>query len=307
MCTSIAVRPLEIPKLTMAGQLMQLRDGRQLSYIVSAPQTTSRYDPILLSNSLCAPYESWDFITDQFTAQGFRIIRYDQAGHGASTSPKDPWSMSFEILADDAAELLKHLGVEKLQGWIGVSMGAATGMYFSTRYPGIVKHLVICDTISMSPVNAGVTDVFAARAKAAEAEGHMNAIVDQTIGRWLTAPWRERNPKEVARVRSIMRGTTTEGFIACCAALSSDTFDLRPIARNLGHCVEEVTIVVGENDANLPESMADLRKLIMQGTKGDQLVDMHVIKNAGHVCYIDNPKGFIDAVSRSLIGTKATL
>lgn len=288
----------------MAGQSMKLRDGRQLSYLISSPQATSRYDPILLSNSLCAPFKSWDLITEKFTAQGFQIIRYDQAGHGASTSPKDPWSMSFEQLADDVSELLKHLKVEKLHAWIGVSMGAATGVYFSTRYPGIVKHLVICDTISMSPVNAGVTDVFAARAKAAEAKGHMNTIVEQTIERWFASSWREQNPKEVARVRSIMQQTTTEGFIACCAALSSDTFDLRPLARKLGVCVEQVTIVVGEHDANLPESMAELRKLIMKGTKGSQLVDMHVIKNAGHVCYIDNPAGFFDAVGRALVGKR---
>lgn len=286
---------------------MQLRDGRQLSYLVSVPKTTSKYNPILLSNSLCAPYHSWDLITEKLVAQGFQIIRYDQAGHGASTSPKDPWSMSFEQLADDVDELLKHLGNEKLHAWIGVSMGAATGVYFTSRYPGIVKHLVICDTISMSPVNAGVTDVFAARAKAAEAEGHMNTIVEQTIERWFTALWREQNPKELARVRSIMQRTTTEGFVACCAALSSDSFDLRPLARTLGRCVEEVTIVVGENDANLPESMAELRKLIMEGTKDDQLVGMHVIKNAGHVCYIDNPTEFVNVVGRSLVRQKAGL
>lgn len=215
--------------------------------------------------------------------------------------------MRFEQLADDVAELLKCLQVDKLHAWIGVSMGAATGVYFSTRQPGVVKHLVICDTILTAPVNAGVVDVFAARAKSVEAEGHMNTIVEQTIERWFAASWREQNPHELARVRSIMQRTTIQGFVACCAALSSESFDLRPLARTLGNCVEEATIVVGENDANLPEVMAELRKLIEEGTSPGHSVNMNIIKEAGHVCYIDNQTEFMDVIGRVLIGKKAAL
>ena len=62
-----------------------------------------------------------------------------------------------------------------------------------------------------------------------------------------------------------MQTTTVDGFVACCSALISRSFDLRPLAPQLRRCVKQVCLVVGENDANLPESMELLRRDLQGG------------------------------------------
>lgn len=260
---------------------LTLSDGRQLAYEVSG-----QGDALVFSNSLCAPYRTWDHLVERLD---FQVIRYDQVGHGHSTSAP----VTFERLADDVMELLKHLDIERVH-YIGVSMGAATGVYFAARYPGVVRKLVVCDTISASPVNMGVDDVFAKRAKAAPSD--MNAILDGTVERWFSKGWRDRNEQEVARIREIMETTSVDGFVACCGALSSKDFDLRPLVRSLD--VEEVMLVVGESDANLPQTMAELKRSI----EGRVKVRMEVVKSAGHVCYLDNLEGFLMILRQVLDG-----
>lgn len=282
---------------------MRLPDGRGISYEISRAPGGDARPLILLSNSLCAPYCTWDAVVQQLNIHGIAVLRYDQPGHGLSESPGNADETTFESLADDVAALLRHLQISKLDAWVGVSMGSATGVVFATRYPGVIDKLIVCDTISCSPRVAGTPDVFETRSQAAVEAGNMDDIVEQTIDRWFTQAWRQKNPDELSRVRSIMQTTTVNGFAACCHALSAPTFDLRPLAPKLADCVKEVTLAVGENDANLPQSMKELQILIQGGFSNDgegKMINLHVLKNAGHVCYLDNLPDFLHVVVNEL-------
>lgn len=57
------------------------------------------------------------------TAAGFRVIAFDNRGHGASTKFHDPANYSLDRMAGDALALLDHLGIEKANV-MGYSMGA---------------------------------------------------------------------------------------------------------------------------------------------------------------------------------------
>jgi pimeloyl-ACP methyl ester carboxylesterase len=214
--------------------------------------------------------------------------------------PTNLGSATFDSLADDVHELLKCLGLKKIHAWIGVSMGAATGIVFVTKYPGVVSKLVVCDTISCSPVNEeGGTDVFGPRVATANKEGNMDSIVEGTLTRWFGAEWMKRNPEETSRLRNLMRGTTVAGFETCCAALRSPTFDLRPLFTKVASGVDDAMLVVGSRDANLPQTMDKMRDGIETGFKEagkERNVLLKVIPDAGHVCYIDGFEDFCQAV-----------
>lgn len=285
----------------MVGNSLTLRDGRELSYQVSKAAKPGGYGPVLLSNSLCAPYQTWDYVVQSLNERGLTVIRYDQPGHGDSTVSRDLSSIMFRDLAEDVSELLRQLQIWKLYAWIGVSMGAATGVHFATMYPGSIEKLFICDTISTSPVNAKISDVFSIRAEAAQKDGTMDTIFKDTIDRWFSKGFQKDNAAEVERVRRIMKATSVAGFATCCAALSSPTFNLQPLASKLGDCVDEVIFVVGENDASLPQSMAELREMAAKASSNKSKPSLHIIKDAGHVCYIDNLPGFKDVVGMHLL------
>ncbi|KAI1400889.1 zearalenone lactonase [Hypoxylon fuscum] len=282
---------------------LSLPSSRIISYALTPTPTNANAPIVLLSNSLCAPFASWDHVVPKLTSRGFKVLRYDQPGHGASTVPADLSSTTFETLADDVRALLDHLSIVRLHAWIGVSMGAATGIVFAAKYHNIVQTLVVCDTISCSPINARATDVFGPRVAAAREAGKIDATVDSTLERWFGSVWIDANPDEARRMRQLMVSTSIAGFETCCAALRSETFDLRPRADEAGQGVDNALFIVGEKDANLPDTMQQLREGVEHGLrkkKANASVEFHVIKNAGHVCYVDGFDQFVDIITQFL-------
>ena len=115
-------------------------------------------------------------------AERFRVLRYDQRGHGASPAPAGLYTIAG--LAGDLLELLDRLGLERVS-FLGTSMGAMTGMWLALRAPGRIERLALCCT---SP-RLGPPEMWAERAATVRAEG-MEAIVDAQLDRWFTPDFR---------------------------------------------------------------------------------------------------------------------
>lgn len=73
-------------------------------------------------------------------AKHFRVIGFDEQGHGKSPASLRPFG--FENTAHDIAAALKQLGIEKAK-FIGFSNGATTGMYLGMLYPGLMTKMVL--------------------------------------------------------------------------------------------------------------------------------------------------------------------
>lgn len=73
-------------------------------------------------------------------AKHFRVIAFDEQGHGKS--PVSDRSFGFENTAQDIAEALKQLNVQKAK-FIGFSNGATTGMYIAIKYPELMSKMVL--------------------------------------------------------------------------------------------------------------------------------------------------------------------
>jgi pimeloyl-ACP methyl ester carboxylesterase len=249
---------------------------------------------VLLSNSLCTPLSVWDRVVPVLSKAGFAVLRYDQPGHGGSGVPADLQSTTFNSMADDVHALIAHLGVSRLHGWVGVSMGASTGIYFAAKYPGVVRQLVACDTISGAPANLGVADPFGPRVRAMRETGSLDDLLQATMERWFGRTWLVSHPAEAARMSDVLSGTTMDGFETCCAALSDPEYDLRPHLEAAGRGCEEALVVVGENDANLPTTMKEIRAGLEKGN--ERSVKLKVIQGAGHVPFVDGFEEFCDIV-----------
>ncbi|KAF4983837.1 hypothetical protein FZEAL_843 [Fusarium zealandicum] len=275
---------------------LTLPDSRALTYALDA--TPEDGPVIILSNSLCAPFGVWDHVVAILNTNGFRTLRYNQPGHGGSSAPKE-LNTTFDSMADDVNHLLESLELRKVHSWIGVSMGAAAGIYFTTKFPNTVGKLAICDTISASPINAGVQDLFGPRVAAAREAGNLDATLNGSRERWFGKAWLEKNPRETQRLRAIMSETSVDGLETCCNALTAKSFDLRPRFDKIGASVDDAICIVGEKDANLPQTMADMRDEIEAGFREagkNNRIDLVVIKNAGHVCFVDGLVQFTSTI-----------
>ncbi|CAK7233766.1 hypothetical protein SCUCBS95973_008707 [Sporothrix curviconia] len=277
-----------------------LPDGRRLQYTLAFPSELQR-PTIVLSSLLATTAAVWDDVVNVLHKNGLRALTYDHPGHGGSSVPADLQSNTLQGMADDVFALLQSLSLRTVHAWIGCSLGAATGIVFAARHPGVLNRLVVCDTISGSPGNMGAPDAFTPRVKAFhDRQATMEEGLAQTRERWLGKEYLDSHPEKAAWLAQLMSETTLDGFETCIAALLSPGFDLRKIASSVG--VGKVLVVVGEKDADLPATMKYLADQIRDD--GKRTVDFHVLKNAGHASFVDGFDSWCEVVVPFLLENK---
>ena len=123
----------------MAGIATQLTtfacpDGGRLCYSAAGAG-----EPIVFIHGLGLDAAMWDPQWPVFQ-QGYRAIRYDLRGFGASTVPEAPYSHS-----DDLLGLLDFLGARPAHV-VGLSMGGRLGLRFALDHPHAVRSLTLVDS-----------------------------------------------------------------------------------------------------------------------------------------------------------------
>ena len=88
--------------------------------------------PFLAADSACYAFQVADY------SKHFTCISIDPRGAGDSDKPAGAYSTA--LFADDAAAFLSALEIERAHV-MGLSLGAAIGMWFAARYPQRVKSL----------------------------------------------------------------------------------------------------------------------------------------------------------------------
>lgn len=73
-------------------------------------------------------------------AENRQVIAVHLQAHGRTADIDRP--LSFELMADDIAALVKHLGSEKAD-IMGYSLGAGVAMQTAIRHPDLVRKLVV--------------------------------------------------------------------------------------------------------------------------------------------------------------------
>lgn len=94
--------------------------------------------PLLLIPGAFMAADSMPEWVDAF-ARERTVIVFDQQGHGRT--PDTPRAMSYEQFGDDAAELLRALGVERADV-MGYSQGGGVALQLAIRHPALVNKLV---------------------------------------------------------------------------------------------------------------------------------------------------------------------
>ena len=156
------------------------------------------------------------------------------------------------------------------------------GQTFAVKYPGVFQSMVLADTSSRQPPGAAQT--WGDRVKAVKEKG-MEAVVDTTLARWLTEPFRNSNKDVTERIAAGIRATPVDGFAGCCEAIAKlDVLD------RLKEVDCPTVVIVGEQDQGTPPAAA---RLIQENIKGAELV---IIPDAAHLANINQPEAFNKAL-----------
>jgi len=186
-------------------------NGISMNYTFDGPANAP---VVTMSHSLATDFGMWDPTVPALTGR-FRVLRYETRGHGKTEAPRGAYSL--DQLADDALALLRELGIQKTH-WVGLSMGGMIGQALALKAPQVLKSLSLCDTSSRIPAEA--KPQWDDRIRTAEAKG-MEPLVEPTLARWFTAPFREKKKDVVETVATMIRTTPVAGYVGCCQAISA--------------------------------------------------------------------------------------
>ena len=230
---------------------------------------------LMLSNSLGTTLQMWEPQMAALT-KVFRVIRYDRRGHGKSDLGTTPYTM--ERFGRDVLAILDDLNIAKTH-WCGLSMGGMVGQWLGANAPHRFDKLVLSNTASYYPDPTNWDN----RIKAVT-DGGLTAIADGVMNSWFTADFREREPQVVERMKTMLKATPVQGYLACCEALR--TLDLRA---SLPKIENPTLVIAGRHDPATPLAAGEfIRSQIPRASL--------TILDAAHISNVEQPHAFTDAV-----------
>ncbi len=247
--------------------------GVRLHYRVDGP---AGGPALLLSNSLGTTLELWDPVLPAL-AERYRVIRYDQRGHGRSDGPEGDYDLS--TLGRDALAVLDAAGAERAPV-AGISLGGQTALWLGIHAPARVARLVLANTGAA----IGTAALWNARIETVRSAG-MAAIVEGLLGRWFTPAFHRERPDLLARFRTMIESCPVAGYVGCSAAVRDA--DLRA---DLGRVTAPSLVIVGTADVATPPALGEA---LRDGVPDARLVAL----DAAHLSNVERADEFARALT----------
>jgi 3-oxoadipate enol-lactonase len=235
---------------------------------------------VVFNHSLACSKRMWDPQIERLGGR-FRMLVHDMRGHGESSAPAGPYTL--ELLASDVVALMRHLGIRRAH-FVGLSIGGMIGQVLADRHAELFERVVLADTShTQTPETLKQWDE---RIRIAQTQG-MDALVESTLARWLTEPFRKNQPEATAKIAAQIRATPVAGYVGCSQAIKG----LKLTAR-LKEIRLSVLAIAGENDASAPGT-----RFIGENIPGAKLV---MIPQAAHIANVEQAEKFTAAVAEFL-------
>jgi len=249
-------------------------NGININYQIDGP---SGAPWLVFSNSLATSTAMWD---EQAAGlkDAFRVLRYDQRGHGGTDAPAGRYA--FDTLLADALALMDALSIRTAH-FAGLSMGGATALGLAERYPDRFDRVIVCDSPCQSTPQS--SQQWEERIAVAQKQG-IEALVEPTIARWFPPETVAKKLPHVDKVRAMIRATPVNGFIGCAAALADHDY-----ASAVAAVKRPILFMVGEKDGPAPAAMRKLHEKLA----GSRYVEL---PGAGHISNMDRPAEFTAAI-----------
>lgn len=257
-------------------------NGIGIGVEMAGPETAPA---VLLAHSLACSREMWRPQIEAL-AGDHRVVACDLRGHGASDAPQGPYTL--EELARDLLGVADALGIARFH-FVGLSIGGMIGQTLGIAAPGRLDSLTLCATTSRIPPESRAA--FDERAETAEREG-MAALVEPTLARWFTEPFRAGRPPEVEAIRRQILETPVAGYVGCCRAIQQ--LDLTEQLE----AIETPTLVIAGRDD--PGMRVEVMETIAQHIPHAEL---RVVDRAAHLLNVEQP-GATNELLRGFLGAQ---
>lgn len=203
----------------------------------------------------------------------FRVLRFDPWGHGHSPPP--PQSCNFADIRDGVVQLWDRLGIER-GAVVGLGFGGSLALALGLEYPERVTRIAAFCCRPRQPDDR--REFWRGRCDAAQTQG-IDKLADVTVDRWLSADFRTNHPQVDSLLRSMMKNTSLEGYLAYVHAFIEMDFSARfPDLR------VPTLLVAAEHDHG-GGPVTDMQAMAAQNPN----TELQVIANVGHICNHEAP------------------
>jgi len=233
-------------------------------------------ETIVLINGLADDLETWAFQVDDLLAAGYRVLRFDNRGIGASSKPAGPYSS--RMLADDAKALVDSLGITDFH-LMGVSMGGMIAQEYALAYGSDLRSATFaCTYAAPGPFCSRMFDMWAGMAPVL---GVPYVMRDVTL--WaFTVPFFEQRGAELAEFETAMRymDQPVHAYLAQLAVIQQHDTTSR-----LGQIAVPTLVLAGEQDILIPVSLSRRLHEHIPGSRW-------ATTRGGHACLWEHPAEF---------------
>ncbi len=241
---------------------------------------TGTGDPVVLLHAFPIDSTLWATQRTDLAAHGLRVITPDLPGFGGSTpSAAAP---ALDVMADEVAGLLDHLGLERaIVG--GLSMGGYVTMALLRRHPDRLAAIILADTKASADPPAAVATRLSV-AEAVEASGSTSALAEAMLPNLLGQTTRSHSEEVVDMVRRWIAAQPPAG-VAWAQRAMADRPDSTSDIAGFGR---PVLVLHGEEDTISPTH--DALAIAEAARSGGSPTTVVEIPAAGHLSAVETRK-----------------
>jgi 3-oxoadipate enol-lactonase len=229
--------------------------------------------PVVFIHALGTNISIWEAVLARLPP--LRSLRYDQRGHGKSDVPLPPYAMG--RLVRDAERIMDHFRMKDAVV-VGLSAGGMVAQGLAVKRLDLVRGLVLSNTAP----RISTPEIWTDRIDLVRREG-LAALADGSMERMLGRDWRD-SPAMPA-LRAMLLATDPEGWMGVAGAVAGTDFYATTATLTL-----PTLAIAGSLDAATPPDMVREMADLIRGSS------FHLLRGAGHLPPVDQPKAFADAL-----------
>jgi pimeloyl-ACP methyl ester carboxylesterase len=238
--------------------------GRRIHY-----ESAGEGPPLVLLHGIGSNSRSWRRQLESLS-KTFKVIAWDAPGYGRSDDPPSEIKPSMRYYADQVRGLLDWLGLKRVF-LLGHSTGGGVALEFCRVYPQYLDRLIIADAR-----HTGSTSVLDERLRLIRTLSPAQ-LAEQRAPKLLSA---NASPELLREVISTMSEVRRPGYEFAAIALAGSD------AKDLIHNFPVPTMLIWGADDQITPVWDEL----------PPKVELKIIPNAGHLCYIEQPEHFNELV-----------
>jgi pimeloyl-ACP methyl ester carboxylesterase len=223
---------------------------------------------------------NFGFVNDGFRERGFRLLSFDARGYGASTSPREWYTI--EGWADDGAKLLDALSLDRVLVH-GTSMGGMIAIAFAARHGG--RTVAACADVAFAKPDVYRRTLFRVWRRMAESmpwDDFADHVTTQAVGaRFLES---EQGANTFELVRSVIG--INDPYTVRQACIAMEEMDLSPLVPQIER---PLLMTNGTYDILCPPELAPSGLGARQMAAQNPLIRVVEFPDIGHADLLECP------------------